>query len=230
MWASPGADVGQSRRRCGPVPAPMWASPGADAAGREQVAAQTLSGLQMASMRPLITTIEMAVLSVCTQSARAFPECIDAQGHRRAFVSRCVCLRREHVFVSPSACMRTPSDPLPSPPRSCPAPHPHAVHTTFSHRPRTCAAKIRTAIDFSEPCSDAPPPIQRSPARGRSVGAWPNGECRWDSPSGGAGGVTDSVCGRAKGASRTKRNFGMKLIADAPKIVATWSRHVGCNG
>jgi hypothetical protein len=30
MWASPGADVGQSRRRCGPVPAQMWASPGAD--------------------------------------------------------------------------------------------------------------------------------------------------------------------------------------------------------
>ena len=24
MWASPGADVGQSRRRCGPVPAQMW--------------------------------------------------------------------------------------------------------------------------------------------------------------------------------------------------------------
>jgi hypothetical protein len=26
----PGADVGQSRRRCGPVPAQMWDSPGAD--------------------------------------------------------------------------------------------------------------------------------------------------------------------------------------------------------
>jgi hypothetical protein len=30
MWASPGADVGESRRRCGQVPAQMWASPGAD--------------------------------------------------------------------------------------------------------------------------------------------------------------------------------------------------------
>ena len=30
MWASPGADVKQSRRRCGPVPAQMQASPGAD--------------------------------------------------------------------------------------------------------------------------------------------------------------------------------------------------------
>ena len=29
MWASPGADVGQSQRRCGPVPAQMGASPGA---------------------------------------------------------------------------------------------------------------------------------------------------------------------------------------------------------
>ena len=30
MWASPGADVGQSRRRCGPVPAQMWASAAAN--------------------------------------------------------------------------------------------------------------------------------------------------------------------------------------------------------
>jgi hypothetical protein len=37
MWAgygfslrSPGADVGRSRRRCGPVPAQMWAGRGAD--------------------------------------------------------------------------------------------------------------------------------------------------------------------------------------------------------
>jgi hypothetical protein len=30
MWASPGADVGESRRRCGSVPTQMWISPGAD--------------------------------------------------------------------------------------------------------------------------------------------------------------------------------------------------------
>jgi hypothetical protein len=30
MWASPGADVGESRRRWGRVPAQMWASPSAD--------------------------------------------------------------------------------------------------------------------------------------------------------------------------------------------------------
>ena len=80
----------------------MWASPGADAAGRAQVAAQTLSGLQMASMRPLITTIEMAVFSVCTQSARAFPECTGAQGHRRAFVS----YGRRWRVRKTSACLR----------------------------------------------------------------------------------------------------------------------------
>ena len=30
IWARPGADAGESRRRCGRVPAQMWASPGAD--------------------------------------------------------------------------------------------------------------------------------------------------------------------------------------------------------
>ena len=30
MWVRPGADVGESRRRCGRVPAQMWVGPGAD--------------------------------------------------------------------------------------------------------------------------------------------------------------------------------------------------------
>ena len=46
MWASPGADVGQSPvPMCGQSPAPMWASPGADV-GQSLDAPELLSLLE----------------------------------------------------------------------------------------------------------------------------------------------------------------------------------------
>jgi hypothetical protein len=49
-WASPGADVDESWRRCGRVPAQMWASPGADVAGSDAPAVQLAASASPSSL------------------------------------------------------------------------------------------------------------------------------------------------------------------------------------
>jgi hypothetical protein len=66
MWASPGADVGQFRRGCGPAPARMWASPGADVG-------QSRRGCGMGTLPSLTALMSAALLDFGMSNVRTTP-------------------------------------------------------------------------------------------------------------------------------------------------------------
>ncbi len=108
MWASPGADVGESRRGCGRVPARMWVSPGADVGESRRGCGPTVIRL-VAALGLLVVPARMVGTRAWWPCRPLPPQRTHCQRRRRAAPKFAFLLRLERVRALREPARRAPT-------------------------------------------------------------------------------------------------------------------------